>query len=445
MGPSRTGHQTSGWRRLATALAAPITLALAIPACTSSTSTLAEHASVSVQPETSTADQAVHIKVGGLRVAQQATVQVSSIDWGGVRWTSSATYRADDSGGIDLDQAASVSGSYQGVSGMGLIWSMRQASPAPGRASDDPDYFWSPTSSNTFNVMVSIGGRIVASTSFRRAYSAVPATVQRESLAADGFIGEFVHPAGGSDRRPAVLVLGGSEGGLSSGLLDGLLASQGYAALGVAYFGLPGLPSTLANIPLEYFARALRWLAGQPGVNPAKIAVLGVSRGSEAAQLLGVHYPNLVHAVIASVPSDAAICSYPACSGPAWTLGGKPLPYTKDFDNPSPADDPAAVIQDQRINGPVFLDCAEADKTWSSCAYARAILSRLDTYHDRWTHVLYAYPGAGHLVGDFLPYEPAGSVEISQMVPSYAAIQEAEPGLWQHLLTFLAAFAASSS
>jgi pimeloyl-ACP methyl ester carboxylesterase len=242
-----------------------------------------------------------------------------------------------------------------------------------------------------------------------------------------------------------VLILGGSEGGLPSPLLDGLLASQGYAALGVAYFGLPGLPSTLANIPLEYFARALRWLAGQPGVNPAKIAVLGVSRGSEAAQLLGVHYPNLVHAVIASVPSDASICSYPGCNGPAWTLAGKPLPYTKDFDNPSPADDPAAVIQDQRINGPVFLDCGEADQTWSSCAYGRAILSRLDKYHDRLPHVLYAYPGAGHLVGDFVPYEPAGSVEISKMVPSYAAIQEAEPGLWQHLLSFLAAFAASSS
>ena len=61
-------------------------------------------------------------------------------------------------------------------------------------------------------------------------------------------------------------------------------------------------------------------LAAQPEVNPAKIAVLGASRGSEAAQLLGVYYPNLVHAVIASVPSDASICSYPGCTGPAWTL-----------------------------------------------------------------------------------------------------------------------------
>jgi uncharacterized protein len=117
-----------------------------------------------------------------------------------------------------------------------------------------------------------------------------------------------------------VLLLGGSEGGLPSPLVADMLAGQGYDVLGVGYFGLPGLPSTLSGIPLEYFARALRWLARQPGVDPAKIAVLGVSRGSEAAQLLGVHYPGLVHAVIASVPSDAALCS-PGCRTAAWTLG----------------------------------------------------------------------------------------------------------------------------
>ena len=178
--------------------------------------------------------------------------------------------------------------------------------------------------------------------------------------------------------------------------------------LGVAYFGLPDLPFTLSDIPLEYFARALRWLDRQPDVDPAKIAVLGISRGSEAAQLLGVHYPDLVHAVIASVPSDAAICSYPGCRTVAWTLGGKPLPYTRDFDNPAPTDNPAAVIPDQRINGPAFLDCGEADETWSSCPYARAILSRLDRDHDRWAHVLYAYPHAGHLVG-FLAAWVSGS------------------------------------
>jgi dienelactone hydrolase len=219
-------------------------------------------------------------------------------------------------------------------------------------------------------------------------------------------------------------------------------ASSGYPTLGVAYFGEPGLPKTLSRIPLEYFARALSWLARQPGVDLARIAVLGISRGSEAAQLLGVYYPGLVHAVIASVPSNVALYPYPGCTGPAWTLHGRALPYTSETDDPSPAGDPAAVIPDQRIQGPVFLDCGEADQTWTSCPYSQAILGLLDAHHDHWTHVLYAYPGAGHSVGSLIPYEAEAPASTGPG-PSYAADQEADALLWPHLLHFLAGLAAS--
>jgi hypothetical protein len=36
-----------------------------------------------------------------------------------------------------------------------------------------------------------------------------------------------------------------------------LLALHGYATLALAYFGLPGLPRGLVNIPLEYFGKAI--------------------------------------------------------------------------------------------------------------------------------------------------------------------------------------------
>jgi dienelactone hydrolase len=324
---------------------------------------------------------------------------------------------------------------------MGPIWSMTPASPG---TSSETAYFWHDPRPMTFTVTVTVNGTQVTQTSFSRSLSAAPVASSAQSLKADGFIGAFYQPtasaSGQGRRRPAVLYLGGSGGGMPGSLLGVLLASHGYDALGVGYFGLPGLPSALANIPLEYFARALHWLAAQPGVDPAKIAVLGISRGSEAAQLLGVHYPSLVHAVIASVPSDAAICSYPDCDESAWTFGGKPVPYTAQFDNPAPSDT-AALIQDQKINGPVFLDCGESDNTWTSCPYARAIAARLDAARDPWQHVLYAYPGAGHYVGAFVPYEPvAASVRVTY-IPSYSVIQEAEPSLWQHLLAFLAGFA----
>ena len=238
-----------------------------------------------------------------------------------------------------------------------------------------------------------------------------------------------------------MLVFGGSDGGLSGTLVAALLAAHGYPALALAYFNAPGLPAQLSDIPLEYFATALRWLRAQPQVDPRHVLTLGVSRGSEAALLLGAYYPRLVNGVIASVPSDVAICSYPNCSGPAWTLHGRPLPYTFQFDNPHPVDDPAAVIPVERIRGPVFLDCGGADAVWVSCPYARAIMTRLAAHHDAYQHVLQAYPAAGHGVGSLVPYEPAAAtvtpgVNLSGRTPD--ANPDADAALWPRLLGFLA-------
>src|SRR6185437_363128 len=102
--------------------------------------------------------------------------------------------------------------------------------------------------------------------------------------------------------------------------------------------------------------------ARQPGVLANEMYVSGGSRGSEAALLLGAYYPGLVHGVIASSPGEVTLCSYPGCTGPAWTLHGKPLPYTNGPDNPAPA----AVIPVQKINGPLLLDCGTADQIWNS-------------------------------------------------------------------------------
>ena len=412
-------------------LGLPLLLAVAVAGCTGSAQV--PGATVTVQPQMSVADQPVQIRVTGLAGGQQVSVQVSSTDAAGVRWQSSAVYRADAAGGIDLNSAAVVSGSYSGVSGMGLIWSMQ-----PAKASPLGAYSWG-SAPRTFAVSVSAGGAQVGSGQFQRTLSRAPLTQQDESLSADGFLGQYWHAGTtAAGRRPAVLVLDGLPGGMPA-VLPAMLAASGYPALGVAYFKEPGLPQTLSDIPLEYFAKALTWLAHQPGVDPSAIAVLGISRGSEAAQLLGVYYPSLVHAVIGSVPSNAANCSYPSCAGPAWTLHGKPLPYTHDYDDPTAPDDPAAVIPDQRINGPVFLDCGGDDQAWTSCPYGQAIVKLLDDHHDQWSHVLYPYPEAGHGVGSLVPYEPYGPATVAaEGSKPFQADQEADAQLWPRLLSFLA-------
>jgi dienelactone hydrolase len=252
------------------------------------------------------------------------------------------------------------------------------------------------------------GGTTLASRTVTRVFTAGGVTVRRLALAQDGFIGHFYAPPAGGAARPAVLLMGGADGGLQP-YLDAaaeLLASHGVPALAVGYFGLPGLPPTLANVRLEYLMGALTWLRGQPGIDRAHVLAFGISRGSEVALLLGADRPDLVQGVVALVPSDVVHCAFPDCNGPSWTLNGAPLPYTRQFAGPDPTDEPGAVIPVERIAGPVLLVCAEADNVWPSCPYARAIDQRLADHGDPNRHQLLSYPAASHSIGGLVPYQP---------------------------------------
>ena len=134
-----------------------VALLLAAPVAGCSASAQVPGAAVTVTPRTSVADQPVQIRVAGLVGGQRATVQVSSTDATGVRWQASAVYRADAAGEIDLNSAAVLSGSYSGVSGMGLIWSMQPTKTPPLGA-----YSWG-SAPRTFAVSVNAGGARVAS------------------------------------------------------------------------------------------------------------------------------------------------------------------------------------------------------------------------------------------------------------------------------------------
>lgn len=291
-------------------------------------------------------------------------------------------------------------------------------------------------------VTLSVAG---ARTTITRRFRASGVRVTKLRPATSGFYGDFFAPPGSfRGQRPAILEFGGSEGGLSTTFAAALHASEGYPTLALAYFREPGLPRNLLRIPLEYFAKALRWLAAQPGVNPRKIVVQGVSRGSEAAQLLGIHYPRLVHAVIALVPSNGAVCGikprFPGtqtyrCAGPAWTFRGKPVPYVKgsSFVPPNPYPFP-----DERIDGPIFLVCGGHDNLWPSCSMSERIVSRLRAHHFPHKVTFLKYPDAGHGVGSLIPYYP-GPDDFKLAGATPQANQYARANAWPKLEAFLGA------
>jgi dienelactone hydrolase len=396
-------------------------------------------------PTTSRLAQPVSITATGLEPHSVVRVTLSSTDEQGVHWSSSARFRSNEHGVVDLDHDKPRSGAYTGGNGMGLMEAL-----APKEDSAQGAYFAWPglNEPQDFRVTVSDpSGQVLARSTFRRELGA---GVRSRSLTVpeQGFDGVYYRKGQGNSlgAQPAVLSFGGSEGGNRNGALGAALASAGYPTLTLAYFGAPGLPKDLVKIPLEYFAKALRWLRRQPGVDPHRIYILGVSRGSEAAQLVAVHYAKLVHGIIASVPSGvvhvglrkSSELSYTDAGESAWSYRGRPIPYALMVNTPHPKQVPESVIPVEKIRGPMFLVCADADSLWISCRYSRAIVQRLKEHNDPYRHELVNYSRAGHGVGTLVPYEPAGPrVEGALAGLDPLANQRSRADVWPKLMTFL--------
>lgn len=340
-------------------------------------------------------DEVVPIVVSGLAPGARVTMRLHG---GANDLASAAQFVADANGRVDVTHTAPASGSYAGVDAMGLFWSASRGASVEDAADDEPG------SPQRWTLAAEVEGAVVARAAIRR--RAVGADVKVTRVNADGLVGVFYEPPG-AERHPAVMVLGGSGGGIppASGVAGGL-ASRGYAAFALAYFGAGTLPRALENIPLEYFGTALHWLAEQPSVDPHRIGVVGASRGAEAALLIGSLYPE-VRAVVAYMPSDVI---WPGCCNrpppPAWTLRGRPL---------APAPMPVGMgmrgmggrmsfgaqrpeIPVDRINGAVLLFSGKDDGVWPSAAMAERVNARLDRAHFKYPHESIVYEHTGHAI-----------------------------------------------
>jgi len=207
-----------------------------------------------------------------------------------------------------------------------------------------------------------------------------------------GHIFANYYPARGEQRGPAVLLLGGSEGGIGKSVTEDAraLQSHGLSVLSLGYFGVPGQPTSLERVPLETFDRALAWLRVRPEVDPQRMSVFGMSKGAEAALLVAMRHPEL-RAVVAGSPSSvvwAGVNRHSLDPGASWSVGGRSLPvlpygplrpslflghlgtlYTGGLKGLSRH--PDAIIPVEKIVGAVLLTCGDDDSLWPSCEMAR--------------------------------------------------------------------------
>lgn len=237
------------------------------------------------------------------------------------------------------------------------------------------------------------------------------ATVAQD-IAQDGIVAQFIRPEGPGP-FPALLILGGSEGGSRSvRALAAPFARQGYAVLALSYFKADGLPPNLDRIPLEYFDRGLAWLSAQASVDRGRIGIFGISKGAEAALLVATRNAG-IRAVAAGSPSQVVWQGLSATFAreSSWSAGGVPLPFlpyemSRGFTSifklyedalPTLPQHAGAAIPVERINGPILLISGRADALWPSTAMAEAIVARLSArnFRHRVDHVSYA--DAGHM------------------------------------------------
>jgi dienelactone hydrolase len=323
-----------------------------------------------VTPPQALCDEVVVIRATGLPPNEPVTIQAALVDGAQKHWSSQAEFIADPQGVVDASRQAPVKGSYKEVSAMGLIWAMKPEDKDAMRYSPQRDLG---TQSIEFQLL--LGGKSVARTQFEQ--RKVADGVRQVKV--QGELHGVLFVPGANGRYPGVLVLG--RGG-SPQELAAWLASHGFAAFALAYFGYEDLPKDLEAIPLEYFGRALAWMKQRPEIMDDRIAVLGNSRGGELALQLGSMYPQ-IRAVVAYVPANVRFGGNGSRVPYAWTWQGHPLAYILPrrglFDNPAGA--LQAQIAVEQTHGPVLLISGDEDQTWPSSMMASAIVNRLKDAH----------------------------------------------------------------
>ena len=413
-------------------------------------------------------DTTVAIEVRGFPARQPVTITAIQTYPNMSRWQGRATFMSDDDGCVYVARQAPISGTYDGVSAMGLIWS---AELLPGQTRTPPAGSIMQPKPVQLEATAPDGTR--AELMLER-HVASPG-VTRTLIRTEGIVGTlFLPPNDGS--HPAVVVLNGGDGGIDE-YRGAILASHGYAALNLGYFGMDGLPRGLVNIPLEYFENAIRWMRRQPWLGDHFLAVWGESRGGELALLLGSTFSE-INAVIAWVPSGVVFWALglaePGDTRPraAWTFQGKPLPYLQE-NNTSMGTLPRAeagrpvafasyylgqlrdssavehaIIPVEKTLGPILLVSGTDDHMWPSTALADIAMRQLETHHHPYPFRHLKYEGAGHQIR--VPGGPqtirtlrlrveGASADLLDMGGTAKADAEAGFDAWQSVLEFLEA------
>jgi len=398
-------------------------------------------------------DEAIHIQVSGLIPNVPIELKASRISAGTkmFKLQSFAKFIADDNGNVDLKIAKPIEGTYQDVDAMGLFWSLERKE----EVQDDKQAITDKLAPHKLTISLHIQNEVVDEVELIRLWTAPH--IEREDVRESGFVGTFFYHDS-KEKKPGVIVVGGSEGGIYE-YLASLLATHGFNVLALGYFGVEGLPKGLHHIPMEYFKRGIDWLKARTEVAEDWLGIHGTSRGAEIALLTGSLFKD-IRAVVALNGFAAPFAGIVPWTDdeflpPAWTLNGEPIPYLrpenpvevafqckemwmKGKGNPlglwyktlaSDAKEVAAkAIPVERINGPVLIIGGDADSA-DSVGLSNMAMDRLKHVNFKHEYDQLIYPNAGHSIG--FPYTFQSFTEGTKQANNFASLDS-----WDKTIAF---------
>jgi hypothetical protein len=260
-------------------------------------------------------------------------------------------------------------------------------------------------------------------------------------------VGSFYLPTTHVEPLPVIISLSGSDGQLDyARALSRRFVDHGYAVLALAYWREPGLPSTLQEIPLEYFDTAITWLQSRVEIDGERIGILGWSKGAEAA-LLVASQNAAINAVVVSSPTSVVWSGIdstdPTSIKSSWSRNGIPLSFvTPDITDGRPSNlitahkktlqsmdaENSSFIPIERISSPILLLSGEDDRLWPAFEMSEMIESRLATFNFGYTVQHKSYAKAGHAVFVGGPEDPGG---FGSMRGIFGGTVQADEDAWQ--------------
>lgn len=405
-----------------------------------------------VTPESGLLSERRRIRVTDAVPGSLVTLRAETMR-GAELWAAQATFATDATGAVDLDESAPVSGDFRIADAMGLFWA--QARETRNGGSCEPQ-----------DVTAPIVTRLLAWAEPGTGYLDVPGSgvptdagpeqsvelrieqhllapgVTRREIRNDGLVGTLFRPEGDGP-FPTIIVMNGSGGGINESRAA-LYAAAGIQAFALGYFRAPGLSHFISRTPLEYFERALNYVARD--LNPLGGAPLvsGQSRGGELTLLLASRFPNQILGAIAFVPGAFVFGAQGAADptdgwdGPTWTASGEPLEHLwhdnsgvtwqpwNDAPPPTRHRDVyvdglhdrelarAARIPVEHFTGPVACVSGLDDRAWPSSYASRLALDTLARHGHTGERLHLDYVDAGH--GITIPHLPSTEIERTHPV-----------------------------